>query len=136
MIKIINKPNKGIAGVGGEKLVRFSVKTSARGLLVALRKIGECEDDAKTRYGNIGCGVTYLSVDGVRIPDFLVEEIYREMDYQDELKRDRNHYGAVLSPTKVCASYLPKLTREGVNAWIDDWNHACNCGRTDLAESD
>jgi hypothetical protein len=85
MIKIMTRLDDGIYASqgGGEVRERYHWnKTSGRNLLLAAKKLPEHRSDMSTAYGNIGCGSSWIEIDGRKVsPGSILEhEIYRLVD--------------------------------------------------------
>ncbi|MDI5832580.1 hypothetical protein OCF84_21330 (plasmid) [Shewanella xiamenensis] len=66
MITINTKLNSGIyqSEGGGEIRTHYSFNTNPRNLLKACKLLGEHMSTMKEAYGNIGCGSSWLEIDG------------------------------------------------------------------------
>lgn len=70
MISIKTRLDKGIyrSCGGGETITHYQwPKTSARNLLLALRRLPDHRAYMIECYGNIGCGYSWIDVDGVQL---------------------------------------------------------------------
>lgn len=58
---------------GGECRTHHTFATGPRNLLRAIRTLREHRREMEIGYGNIGCGGSWLEIDGVRIDDLDLE---------------------------------------------------------------
>lgn len=77
MITIKTKLNSGIyqSEGGGEVRTHYSFNTNPRNLLKACKLLGEHKNSMKNGYGNIGCGRSWLEIDGQWIHQFDIEAV-------------------------------------------------------------
>lgn len=101
MIKIYTKLNEGIyASQGGGETREFSsLKTSGRNLLLAYDKLLQRRSDLKEAYGNIGCGESWMEIDGKKLDD------YDEINLRS-IKTKENPFGEGRTPTQQCEEFI------------------------------
>ncbi|MFM6986614.1 MAG: hypothetical protein ACKOXG_10855 [Arenimonas sp.] len=63
---------------GGETRVHYEWATGPRNLLKAIAKLGEHRKAMRDGYGNIGCGSSWMEIDGVEVDQFDLDEVYRD----------------------------------------------------------
>lgn len=59
---------------GGETRTHYTWATGPRNLLTAIAKLGEHRKAMCEGYGSIGCGITWLEIDGVEVEDHDLRE--------------------------------------------------------------
>jgi len=69
---------------GGETRIHYEWTTGPRNLLKAVDTFSDHARDMVAAYGNIGCGGSWLEIDGTRIHPFDVSDV-RENDEKDSL---------------------------------------------------
>lgn len=69
MIKIYTKLSESIyaSNGGGEIREQYTYKTTGRNLLLAIKKLGQHRAYMSECYGNIGCGASWLEIDGKKL---------------------------------------------------------------------
>jgi hypothetical protein len=85
MIKIMTRLDDGIYASqgGGEVRERYHWnKTSGRNLLLAVRKLYEHRGEMATSYGSIGCGCSWIEIDGRKVKErsMLAQDIDSILD--------------------------------------------------------
>jgi len=60
---------------GGETRTHYEFTTGPRNLLKAIRQLGKHRSDMVRSYGNIGCGRSWLEIDGQAIDSYDLEEV-------------------------------------------------------------
>ncbi|MEB8474250.1 hypothetical protein [Acidithiobacillus ferriphilus] len=73
---------------GGETRTHYAFATGPRNLLKAIILLGEHRSDMERSYGNIGCGSSWLEIDGQRIHQFDLQDVARD----DAAIFQRNEY--------------------------------------------
>lgn len=65
---------------GGETRVVSQRKATPRGLLNAIAELHRVRSENKQNFGNIGCGITWMEIDGERIDDYDLDDIVGDDD--------------------------------------------------------
>ena len=75
MITIKTRLDSGIykSSGGGEIVTRHQWANGPRNLLVALLNLRETRADNESAYGNIGCGRTWLEIDGMAMEESWID---------------------------------------------------------------
>lgn len=83
---------------GGETRTHYSYNTGPRNLLAAIDQLHEHRREMEQGFGNIGCGRSWLEIDGVEISRYDLEAVRRD----DSAERDKSdlRYWRVLSRTE------------------------------------
>ena len=63
---------------GGEVRTHYEFSTGPRNLLKAIETLADHQDEMEKSYGNIGCGRSWLEIDGTVIHRFDLDEIARD----------------------------------------------------------
>lgn len=63
---------------GGETCTHYEFATGPRNLLKAIVTLGEHSKDMERGYGNIGCGRSWLEIDGQAIHRYDLEDVMRD----------------------------------------------------------
>ena len=63
---------------GGETRVHHEWATGPRNLIKAIQKLEEHRKEMRDGYGNIGCGSSWMEIDGVEVDQFDLDEVYRD----------------------------------------------------------
>lgn len=79
MITIKTRLNSGIyqSSGGGETRTHYEFTTGPRNLLKAIRILGRHRKAMQNSYGNIGCGQSWLEIDGQNIHPYDLDEVER-----------------------------------------------------------
>jgi hypothetical protein len=81
-ISIITRLHTGISGhADGEPFVEHTYSCGPRNLLRAINDLGETRRNNRQGYGNMGCGSTWIAINGTPIRD---EEL-SELEYETEV---------------------------------------------------
>ena len=92
MIEIFTKLNNGIRDIGGKEIKQYKWnKTSGRNLLIATKKLIEHKEEMKKCYGNIGCGNSWIRINGKDIDSYLLTFII--VHNKLYTKEERNRIG-------------------------------------------
>jgi hypothetical protein len=80
IIEIKTRLNSGIykSDGGGETRVHYAYTTGPRNLIAAIQQLREHRADMVRCYGNIGCGSSWLEIDGQEIHGFDLEDVARD----------------------------------------------------------
>ena len=108
MITIKTRLNNGIhkSDGGGETRTHYEFTTGPRNLLTAIEQLGEHRLDMERSFGNIGCGRTWLEIDGQEIHPYDLEEVVRN----DAEMFPRSEYTHTM--TKTCTTKAGELIAE------------------------
>jgi len=63
---------------GGETRTHYEFTTGPRNLLKAIEQLRKHRSDMERSYGNIGCGSSWLEIDGQEIHSYDLEEVARD----------------------------------------------------------
>lgn len=79
-ITIKTKLSEGIykSSGGGETRTHYEFTTGPRNLLKAIEHLGKHRSDMVNGYGNIGCGRSWLEIDGQPIHPYDLEDVARD----------------------------------------------------------
>jgi opacity protein-like surface antigen len=79
-VTIKTRLNNGInrSSGGGETRTHYEFTTGPRNLLTAIAQLGEHRSEMVSNYGNIGCGHSWLEIDGQEIHPSDLEEVARD----------------------------------------------------------
>lgn len=80
MITIKTKLSAGIykSEGGGEVRTRYEFTTGPRNLMKAIETLYEHRKSMERSYGNIGCGRSWLEIDGVEVRAFDLDDVMRD----------------------------------------------------------
>lgn len=84
---------------GGETRTHYEWTTGPRNLLKAVNTLHEHRADMVRGYGNIGCGGSWLEIDGVVIDRFDIDNISND-DFAD-LPAEERRYGSSWARTRT-----------------------------------
>lgn len=82
---------------GGETRTHYEFTTGPRNLLKAIEQLGEHRSDMVRSYGNIGCGRSWLEIDGQAIHSYDLEEVARD----DAEMFPRSEYTHTMTKTRT-----------------------------------
>lgn len=76
-ITIKTRLNSGIykSNGGGETRTHYSYAVGPRNLLKAIDQLHAHRKEMRNGYGNIGCGMSWLEIDGVEVDDYELNEV-------------------------------------------------------------
>lgn len=63
---------------GGEVRTHYEFSTGPRNLIKAIETLADHQDEMAAGYGNIGCGRSWLEIDGMVIHRFDLDEVARD----------------------------------------------------------
>ena len=88
MIVINTKLDAGIyeSHGGGRTIAHHIFTTGPRNLIKAIKTLGEHRRDMIASYGNIGCGSSWLEIDGRRTDQYDLDEVI--MEYPPEISTE------------------------------------------------
>lgn len=95
-ITIKTELHSGISG-GGETRTHYEYTTGPRNLLKAIEQLGEHRSDMVRSYGNIGCGGSWLEIDGQQFRLDDLEEVSRD----DSKFFPRSEYTHTMTKTRT-----------------------------------
>ncbi|MEY2335113.1 hypothetical protein AAE485_15065 (plasmid) [Acidithiobacillus ferriphilus] len=116
-ITIKTRLNSGIyrSSGGGETRTHYEFTTGPRNLLKAIDTLGEHRSAMVRSYGNIGCGQSWLEIDGQEIHPFDLEAIARED--AEMYSREYTHYKLKTPTTKAMEMIAEVRTGYNINKY-------------------
>lgn len=103
---------------GGEIRTHHESVTGPRNLLKAVATLSEHRARMRCAYGNIGCGSSWLEIDGTRIDDSMFYGIdTHDADGMSAYDRAICHY-TLLSPTAKARALIEQVRSGEYAAWV------------------
>jgi hypothetical protein len=76
-IELKRRLHPGIEG-GGYTATIKTWATGPRNLLRAVEALYDLREESRRGYGNIGCGASWLEIEGVRLSEVAINDVYRD----------------------------------------------------------
>ena len=94
---------------GGEVRTHYEFSTGPRNLLKAIDTLAAHQTEMVASYGNIGCGGSWMEIDGIEIHAFDLQEIRRD-DSEFFNGIDCSHISLIKSRTQKARELLAEVT--------------------------
>lgn len=122
MITIKTKLNSGIykSSGGGEVVTHYEYTAGPRNLLNAIEQLCQHRAEMTRSYGNIGCGRTWLEIDGQVIHPYDLDEVAR--DDQEFFKGSGCSMASMKTRTEKARDLLAEVAAGyDINKYDLDW---------------
>lgn len=92
---------------GGVKTIVSEWNIGPRNLLAAITELNETIQSNIVSYGNIGCGSSWLEIDGEKLN---LEEILDDLYLEEFIRMDKNFYRKAFSNTECAKKFLKRIS--------------------------